>query len=107
MIHFDFANGPKMAIVAPTSDDAEALFTFFREETNVEWAGRETLTDTMWRLFKEKTAYQIGTHHSGLQVGNVDSAIKNGYKIYSVDRFIAEYRVEEDDGQMPDLSELL
>ena len=57
-------------------------------------------------FFKEKTVYQIGTHHSGLQVGEVEYARKSGYKIYSVDQFIAEHRTEEDDGETPDLSGL-
>ena len=107
MIHFDFANGPKMFIAAPTPDEAEELFAFFREETDVEWAGREVLIDTRWRFFKETTGYQIGTHRNGLQVGVVEYALKAGYKIYSVDQFIAEHRTEEDDGETPDLSGLL
>ena len=107
MIHFDFAYGPKMAIAAPTPDEAEELFAFFREETDVKWAGREALTDTLWSFIREKTVYHIGTHHSGLQVGEVEYALKSGYKIYSVDQFIAEHRTEEDDGETPDLSGLL
>lgn len=107
MIHFDFANGPKMAIAAPTPDEAEELFAFFREETDVKWAGREVLTDTLWHIFKEGTVYRIGAHGSGLQVGWRKYSLKAGYKIYSVDQFIAEHRTEEDDGETPDLSGLL
>ena len=55
MIHFDFDSCPKMAVIAPTSDAANQLFCFLRSETDVEWAGSETMDDTLWFHFTEQT----------------------------------------------------
>lgn len=107
MIHIDFETGPKMSVAAPTQEDADRLFDFLRTETDVHWAGGDPLEKDLWFHFGDKTSYQFGSHHKGLQVGSIDYAIKHNFLVYDVDRFIAELTGHAADDDVPDMEDLL
>lgn len=95
MIHFDFDSCPKMAVIAPTSDAANQLFCFLRSETDVEWAGSETMDDTLWFHFTEQTVYLFGSSEKGLQVGHTEivktTSRLEKFAAFTVEQFIEAY----------------
>ena len=98
MIHFDFAALRKapIAVSCPTEEDAELLFDFLRNETDVLWCIGTALKETNWSVYASRTHYDFGSHTIGLQYGNGEWGKAHGSQFMSVHEFLAMYRVDQD-----------
>ena len=108
MIHFDFTALRKapIAVSCPTEEDAELLFDFLRNETDVLWATKTPLSATFWNMHKSRTHYDFGSNVRGLQYGSGGWGREHGSQFMSVHEFLAMYR-DDQDVECVDLTGLL
>ena len=98
MIHFDFTALWKapIAVSCPTEEDAELLFDFLRNETDVLWANGASLSSTNWKGCESHTHYYFGSREIGLQYGSGAWGREYGSQFMSVHEFLDMYRVDQD-----------
>ena len=109
MIHFDFekiARHP-FAVHCPTKEDAEFLFEFLRNETDVLWCTGAALKETNWSMHADRTHYDFGSHRRGLQYGNGTWGRDHGSQFMTMHEFLSMYKTEDDDDTCIDLSHIL
>lgn len=109
MIHFDFRElcEKPFAVRCPTEEEAETLFEFLLNETDVRWCTNDLPKCTNYASYQEGTHYYFGSTSYGLTYGNGGWAADHGVYILSVAEFLEMCCETPAENDIPDFDDIL